>query len=94
MNSFSLAPAPDEDERRLRMLEEAIRSAEEADRREAARKAEEERLARERAAIQPLTVEQLKAQADALRAKIIEKQTHLRADAERDQTKFRLIFFC
>lgn len=85
-----MGPPPSEDERRLRMLENLIAEGREAKRQEAARKAEEERLARERAAVQPLTLEQLEIQAAALRAKMIEQQSHLRAETERAAVRGRI----
>jgi chromosome segregation ATPase len=80
----------DADEAKLRQLESLIAETKEAERLEAARKADEERQRAEREVARgSYTLADLEAAAAKLREEIALRQHHLRADAEQDVLRRR-----
>jgi hypothetical protein len=76
-------PLLDEDERRLAMLDDLIKQAREQERQEAQRRAEEARQRAERGrALGDHTLDDLERLRVETAARIAERQTHLRVDAE------------
>lgn len=92
MNRAPLIGGPmlDADEAKLQRLDSLIAEAKEAERREAARKAEEERQRAEREAARgSYTLEDLERTRDALAAQIAARQHHLQTEAQRDVMRRR-----
>jgi hypothetical protein len=84
------APPIDDDEARLRQIDTLIAQAREAERQEAARKAEEDRQRAEREARAPAyTLDDLERMRAELADQIALRQTHLQATAERDLMRRR-----
>ena len=83
-------PTFDSDEARLRQLDNLIAQAEEAERLEAVRKAEEERQRAEREAGKvSYTLDELKRVRETLAAQMAARQHHLRTEAEQDVMRRR-----
>jgi hypothetical protein len=89
--NMNTGPRVDTDEAKLRQLDALIAEAEEWERKEAARKAQEARQRAEREAARPgYTLDELKRRRASLAAEIALRQTHLRTGQERELLRHRV----